>query len=92
MRASATAAVIGASLPTAAARRSSSRPLSSSARVCRPTRNMLIRPATMAPNAVACQVTCPPIVLSALAGPVNAMKATLSLISAAARSNSDWVR
>ena len=42
---STSAAVIGACRPTAAARSSSSRPLSSSARVCRPTRNMLISPA-----------------------------------------------
>ena len=39
--------------PRAAARRDR---VSSSARVCRPTRNMLISPTTIAPKAVACQV------------------------------------
>ena len=79
------------SRPTAAARSSSSRPLSSSARVCRPTRNMLISPATTAPKADACQVTWPPMVFSARAGPAMAMKAALSSMLAAARSNSAWV-
>ncbi len=86
-----TAAVVGACRSTAAARTSSSRPLSSSARVCRPTRNMLIRPTTIAPNAVDCQVTWPPMVLSARAGPAIAMNAALDSIDAAARSSSAWL-
>ena len=73
------AAVAGACRPTAEARTSSSRPLSSSARVCRPMMNMLISPTEIAPKAVACQVTCPPMVLSARAGPAMAMKAALLL-------------
>ena len=43
-------------------------------------------------NTIGGQVTCPPIVLSARAGPAMAMNAALPLISAAARSNSAWVR
>ena len=82
------AATIGACRPTAAARTSSSRPDSSSALVCRPMMNMLIRPATTAPNAMACHATCPPTVLSARAGPVMAMKATFCSMLVAARSNS----
>ena len=80
-----------ANRPTGAARSSSSRPLSSSARVCRPTMNMLISPAQMAPKAAACQVTCPPVVFSARAGPVMAMRAAFPSIPAAALSNSAWV-
>ena len=64
-----TAATVGAARPMAAARSSSSRPASSSARVWRTTMNIDIRPTTTAPKAVACQVTCPPTVLSARAGP-----------------------
>ena len=52
---------------------------------------MLIRPATTAPKAVACQVTWPPSVLSARGGPAIAMKAALSPMLAAARSNSAWL-
>ena len=47
--------------------------------------------AAMAPKAVACQVTCPPIVSSARAGPAIATNAALDPITAAARSNSAWV-
>ena len=85
------AAVCGAQRPTAVERRSSSRPDSSSARVCRPTRNMLISPAQTAPNALACHVTWPPIVLSARGGPAIAMKAAFFSIIAAAASNSCWL-
>ena len=77
-RASARAAVRDACRLTAAARTSSSRPLSSSARVCRPTRNMLISPATIAPNAEACHITWPPMVLSARAGPAIATNAAVA--------------
>ena len=42
----------------------------------------------MAPKAVACQVTCPPTVLSARAGPAMEMKAVLPSMLAAAASNS----
>ena len=45
----------------------------------------------MAPNAVACQATWPPMVLSARAGPAMATSAGLSSMLAAARSNSAWV-
>ncbi len=89
--ASTTAAVIGACRPMAAARTSSSRPDSSSARVWRPMMNMLIRPAQIAPNAVDCQATCPPMVSRARAGPVIAMKAALPSMLAAAFSKSAWV-
>ena len=53
--------------------------------------NMLISPAQIAPNAVDCQVTWPPMVSSARAGPAIAMNAALSSMLAAARSNSAWV-
>ena len=52
---------------------------------------MLISPATTAPNAVDCQVTCPPIVFSARAGPDMAMNAALPSMVAAALSNSACV-
>ena len=84
-------AVVVARRPIAPARSSSSRPLSSSARVCRPARNMLISPASTAPKAVACQATWPPTVLSARAGPAIAIRAGLEPIIVAARSNSAWV-
>ncbi len=87
-RVTSSAARSGSSRPTTAERTSSSRPLSSSARVCRVTRNMLISPATTAPNAVACQVTWPPIVSRARAGPAIATSAALPSIPAAARSSS----
>ena len=77
--------------PTPPARTNSSRPLSSSARVWRPMMNMLISPATIAPNAPACQATCPPIVSSARAGPAMAMNAVLSAMLAAASSSSACV-
>ncbi len=89
--ASLSAAVIGASRPIAAARTSSSRPVSSSARVCRPMMNMLIKPTQIAPKAVDCQVTWPPMVSSARAGPAIAMNAALLSMLAAARSNSACV-
>jgi len=89
--ASSTEAVNDACRSTGAARRISSRLLSSSARVCRPTRNMLISPARTAPKAVACQATCPPTVSSARAGPAIAMKAELPVMLAAARSRSACV-
>ncbi len=85
------AAVIGANRSTGAARSSSSRPLSSSRRVCRPTRNMLIRAAATAPKALACHITWPPSVLSARAGPSMAMNAVFCAMLAAARSNSAWL-
>jgi hypothetical protein len=84
-------AAVVASRPTGEARSSSSRPFSSSARVCRTTRNIDMRPTVTAPNAVACQVTWPPTVLSARAGPAIATNAALDPISAAARSSSAWV-
>ncbi len=86
-----TVAAVVARRPTAAARSISSRPDSSSARVWRTTRNIDIRPIVIAPKAVACQVTCPPIVSSARAGPVMAMKAALASIATAAVSNSSCV-
>ncbi len=52
---------------------------------------MLISPAVMAPNAVDCQVTCPPMVFSARAGPVMATNAALFPMLAAARSKSAWL-
>ena len=48
-------------------------------------------PATTAPNAVACQVTCPPTVFRARAGPAIATSAALPCIPTAARSSSAWV-
>ena len=54
--------------------------------------NMLIRPMQIAPNAADCQITCPPIVFKARAGPAMAMNAVLRSIVAAAVSNSAWVR
>jgi hypothetical protein len=86
------AAVIGAVRDTTPDRSSSSRPDSSSARVCRPTTNIAISPTVIAPNADACQATCPPVVFRARAGPAIAMNAAFSPMAAAARSNSacDW--
>ncbi len=76
---------------TGAPRSSSSRPVSSAARVWRPITNMLTSPAVIAPNAVACQATCPPVVFSARAGPAIAMKAALADMAAAASSNASWL-
>ena len=86
-----TVAAVVARRPTAAARSISSRPDSSSARVWRTTRNIDISPPAIAPKAVACQATWPPIVLSARAGPAIATNAALDSIVAAAASNSAWV-
>ena len=91
IRAATSAAVMDACRLTGEARSSSSRPLSSSARVCRPTRNMLINPTSTAPKADACHTTWPPIVFSARAGPAMAMKAVLPSMLAAALSNSACV-
>jgi hypothetical protein len=52
---------------------------------------MLISPARIAPNAIACHATCPPTVFSARAGPVIARNATFCSMLSAARSNSAWV-
>ena len=85
------AAAVVALRPIAAERSTSSRPVSSSVRVWRTTRNIDISPAVTAPNAVDCQATCPPTVLSARAGPAMAMNAALPSIAAAAASNSACV-
>ncbi len=82
------AAVTDANRPTGAERTSSSRPLSSSARVCRPTRNIVISPISTAPKAEDCQNTWPPIVSSARAGPAMATKAAFEPIVSAALSSS----
>ena len=81
----------GARRPTAAARTSSSRPVSSSVRVCRMTTAIDIRPAAMAPNALDCQATCPPTVSRARAGPAMAIIAVFSPMLAAATSSSAWL-
>ena len=85
------AAVVTACRPTTAARTNSERPLSSSTRVCRPTRNILMR-ATMAnPNAPTSQATLPPTVSSAYVGPFIATNAGLSPTMSAAEDNSSCV-
>ena len=53
--------------------------------------NMTISPTTTAPNAEACHVTWPPVVLRARGGPAIATNAALFFIPAAARSNSACV-
>ena len=58
------AAVTGAKRPTGAAPISSLRPSCSSARVWRPTMNMLISATNAAPKPPSCQATSPPTVLS----------------------------
>ena len=52
---------------------------------------MLIRAAQITPKAAACQVTWPPVVFSARAGPVIATSAAFPSMLAAALSNSAWV-
>ena len=57
------AAVSGAKRPTGAAPISSLRPLCSSPRVWRPTKNMLISATNAAPKPPSCQATSPPTVV-----------------------------
>ena len=59
------AAVSGAERPTGAAPTSSLRPLCSSPRVWRPTKNMLISATKAAPKPPSCQATSPPTLVTA---------------------------
>ena len=89
--AASSAASTGASRPTVPARTSSSCPDSSSARVCRTTSTIDIRPTAIAPKALDCQATWPPTVSSARAGPAMATIAVFPAMLAAAVSSSAWV-
>jgi hypothetical protein len=85
------AAAVGARRPTTLARTSSLRPLCSSARVCRPTRNMLIRATTTPPNPPHCQATSPPTLVTAYGGPTIAIRPGLPATVAAYSFRSAWV-
>jgi len=76
-------AAVGALRPTTLARISSLRPVCSSARVCRPTMNMLIKAATTAPIAPHCQAVSPPTVVTRYAGPTIAIRPGLPVTVAA---------
>ena len=68
------AAAIGAKRPTGAARTSSLRPVCSSARVWRPTKNMLMSATNAAPKPPICQATSPPTVVRLYGGPTIAIR------------------
>ena len=72
-----TAASSGACRPTRAARTSSVRPASSSARVCRPTVNIAMSAATSMTDAEISKATAPATVSSPTGGPANAIAAAL---------------
>jgi hypothetical protein len=91
MPASSSAATSGARRPTRAERISSARPVSSSARVCRPTRNMLISATTMARNEKISNTTSPPIESSSRVGPLIAITAVLLPIVCRSRTRSSGV-
>ena len=85
------AAASGACRPTRAERISSARPVSSSARVCRPTRNMLINATTIATNARISKTTSPSIDCNSRVGPLIAITAVLPPIVPRSRARSSGV-
>lgn len=85
------AASMGAWRPTAAARTSSSRPLSSSARVWRESMNRLMSPTSTSVNEPVSKATRPPKVSSPCTGPLKAMAAALPSTTVATRRRSSSV-